>query len=257
MELIHGEIDGENSPSESSALNAYLLDHPEARSPFEEVHELSAILARVTPVEPPANLRKYILNAMPPTASLVPGYRRAERGTLWSFFVSPKVKYAYAFAAGLAIGALLLLLRIPPSGRDTPADTAHLSGTIMPDASAELYRSAGLLNLQGESISGSLGLSYSDAGALAQLDLHATEPADVEVSYDPQSLRFGGIRQFGPGSDGLTAGGGTVRFSVRGEYQVLIAFSRNSASLPPLRLKITRSGATVYEGSAVFGAATR
>ncbi len=256
LELIHGEIDGENTPSESAKLNAYLLHHPEARELFDQFNELSATLGHLAPVDPPPNLRKNILNAIPRIISATPA-RRTARAPLFSVFFSPKVRYAYAFAAGLAIGIVFLLIWAGPSGRNAPVDTSHLYGTIMPDASAELYRSAGVLDVQAGVVSGSLGLSYSDAGALAHLNLRSGELVDVVVSYDPQSLQFSGIRQYGRSSDGLRVSEGTVQVSLTGENDYLIAFKRSPAPIPPIRLKVVKAGTVIFEKSVGFETAAR
>ncbi len=253
LELMHGEIDGANSARKSGALNRYLLDHPGARTELEELKRLTNLLTRITPVEPPENLRKNIINAAAVHAA-GRARRDSRRSPLFSVLFGRTMRLAYAFAGGIALGIILLVLWKQPGGRDSLADIERLSGTIMPGTAAERYRPAGALDIRSGPVNGSLTLSLSDRGALVLLKLRSGEPVEVVVGYDPQSLRFSGIREFDPGQAAVQADAGNVRLTMIGENQVLIALSRISASTPPVNLRIVRAGAVVVEQSVGFDA---
>ncbi|HJQ21915.1 MAG TPA: hypothetical protein VJ867_16345 [Gemmatimonadaceae bacterium] len=80
IELIHREIDGENTPEASAELRSLTEHDPEARALAAELREVAALLDRVeqraTP--PPPHLRQAILDAVPPPAPRPQGL-----GSLW------------------------------------------------------------------------------------------------------------------------------------------------------------------------------
>ncbi len=65
VELIHREIDGLNTPEETSMLRSRLPEDPEAQELYEDLVKLGAILKTVAPAEPPGYLKTSILNTIP------------------------------------------------------------------------------------------------------------------------------------------------------------------------------------------------
>ena len=104
-ELIHGEIDGTNSPSETTELGDFLAEDTQARQFHGEMIQLQQVLGQVEEVAPPGGLRGSILAAIDAgdSASPVP----------IPFRKSPTVKgvatlrYVAVMAAGLVLGMVL------------------------------------------------------------------------------------------------------------------------------------------------------
>ncbi|HLB00079.1 MAG TPA: hypothetical protein VJO14_01710, partial [Bacteroidota bacterium] len=63
-ELIHRELDGANSPSESRILHEFLSTDAGANQFFEEQRRLHSLLSSVPRMDPPENLMKIIMNTI-------------------------------------------------------------------------------------------------------------------------------------------------------------------------------------------------
>ena len=75
VDLIHREIDGENSPVETSAFQALVEREPEARALAAELRALAGVFRQVEEREPPPRLRQAILEQVTqgPAAQASPG----------------------------------------------------------------------------------------------------------------------------------------------------------------------------------------
>src|ERR1700758_5220960 len=73
VELIQQEIDGANTPEGSAALRSLLEQDPEARAMAAELRRVAALFAQVAQREPPARLKRAILDALPHPARASPG----------------------------------------------------------------------------------------------------------------------------------------------------------------------------------------
>ena len=65
MELIHGEIDGVNSPEESVRAQMLINSNPEARALYDDLRQLAGLLRPGAGEELPRSLHNRIMNALP------------------------------------------------------------------------------------------------------------------------------------------------------------------------------------------------
>ncbi len=65
LELIHGEVDGENTPESSAEVGEMVAAQPEALALMTNLRALDALFREVPDHIPPVHLRQLIRNAMP------------------------------------------------------------------------------------------------------------------------------------------------------------------------------------------------
>ena len=77
IELIHQEIDGANTPEGSAAFRSLMEKDPEARALAAELRQVAGLFDQVGEREPPPQLRRAILDALPQQAPASPGTETA------------------------------------------------------------------------------------------------------------------------------------------------------------------------------------
>src|SRR5690606_39784282 len=65
LNLIHRELDGENSAEDSRRLQNLLREQPDLQRVFDELSEVDATLKASDAVEPPVWLKRSIMDALP------------------------------------------------------------------------------------------------------------------------------------------------------------------------------------------------
>jgi len=114
IELVNGELDGTNSPSESAALVDILDKDPAARAFFEENKSLFAILGDVPEADPPVDLKDRIMESVEREARIgrvpSPGIAASIRSFFQPVLSRPAWAMSYAFVAGILIGVAALSL---------------------------------------------------------------------------------------------------------------------------------------------------
>lgn len=221
LELIQQEIDGENSAELSAQLQARVQADPRARELRDEFGLLAGELDSLTSVDPPAGLAAAVLErirrtrafAIHPSAGELRKPARAGRRNLASL--------VYAAAAGLVIGLLLsplLFERRPELGSfDWIAATGSMARPTHPLDRKEISTGA---------IEGSATLRAAGDGIALELDLHANEPANLHVRFDPSLLAFEAIRRAPEGVGPLAVTPGEVRMDVSGSERATVLLRR-------------------------------
>ncbi len=84
LELIHGEIDGENTPERSVEVRELVETQPEALALMTSLRALDVLFREVPDRTPPPHLTQLIYNAMPPNsrASPRPGHAQGTTQTI-------------------------------------------------------------------------------------------------------------------------------------------------------------------------------
>ncbi len=135
-------------------------------------------LNQVEAVEPPADLRKSILSALPKRHAAATAFRRR---SFWAKL--PALKYGYVLAAGLILGFVLHpILFTGKSG--VPA--TEVRGSMVP---------RNQLTLSSEGISGSIGLRTSESFPSLDFDLSAQKQVQLEIGFDAGQVEFKGFNQ--------------------------------------------------------------
>lgn len=177
IELVHKEIDGENSAVESAAFRALVEREPEAARLAAELRSLAEIFSNAGEREPHPRLRAAILQAIPQLGRATPPDRSASSvartvarwaGSQWSIFTT-LMEETMVTKKGLIIGTSTvaviaivgaLVVGYPPTG----GETGTIGGdTIMGVQQASRY--------QGRSMSAEdVSLSNPEIQAIFQND---------------------------------------------------------------------------------------
>ncbi len=232
--LINREIDGENSPEESRELEDALRSDPGARRYRDDLLELGSRFARAGLIDPPPALRRGILAATTRRPAVARRRRQLMPDAIREAF-TPRL--AYAFAAGVAVCALVFaLLNGPGSGAGrVPPDAAR--GTMAPrDASG--LESAECMQFDVPGGSGTGCVSYSSDGIRVAISLDSGSETRLVLSHEGD-VRFGEYRATGAGELGIADDHVTIERAAAGEYEVLF---EGSSPHSPIGVEVYADG---------------
>jgi hypothetical protein len=202
LELIHGDLDGANSPEEQRELLARLAASAEARREHEQLRALHDRLAAELGYEPPDGLREEILARLPRSAAKVVPLRprRAWLGA------------AAALAANVA--GIALVLDRSPGMREL--DPSVLAGTI--GRSAMEARAPSLL-FDEPRLSGLISLRMDDGIYAIEIDLDAGTPVGIVASAAGVPLELAGFVRIAGEPAELAESEGQIRLLHRGQQR--------------------------------------
>jgi hypothetical protein len=225
QEIIEKEIDGTATPEESARLARYIEAHPEARSYYEEVTQLSAILGSVSEAEPPDRLKQETMASIRARHS-VPRRREGWYETFVRIFtVRRPVPYAFSFGAGIAVGILVLSL----ASRTPVPESIHdrVSGMMIPDAALEDFQGVASRTIDVDGIRGTVSTKSNEDIVLAEIEI--SSPGEIEIVVE---LPKDGLRPLGHFGEGSYA----------------IILERGAELVSPLRVKLY-SGEILFDGT--------
>jgi hypothetical protein len=182
--LIQAELDGQLDGSQRAELAKGLLADPEVRAAREEFLRVQALLESVEDVEPPADLRTRVLQALPAPTSPV--------ATRWP---AQRWRYAALIAGVVGAGTLVYETVTPGTGNNETFGTIAARRTSpAPDA----------VVLDSGPVTGRLSLYRDGDGLVLSYDLAAGGPVDVIIASEDDTLRKDGLAP-GPGQKGTVA----------------------------------------------------
>src|SRR6266581_5493815 len=151
VELIQQEIDGANTPEGSAALRSLIEQNPEAGAMAAELRRVAALFGQVAEREPPARLKRAILDALPQPARASPGALLRWAAQALRFVTKPmkepimtrKAVLIGSAAVAVVIVVAGILTGFPPGIREAgtiggvqPAARYH--GRVMADSDVSL-----------------------------------------------------------------------------------------------------------------------
>jgi len=240
VELINGEIDEENSESESREIRAILESNDEARAYYDDLRKLGSRFSEAGEIEPPPGLRHEVLTAT--TRAPRPRERaRATRSWLMPgrLLDSFTPKLAYAFAAGVAAGIAIFAVAVGFDGG--PGETASLRGSI---AAWELQAESPVESTVEFELPNGLGdVVVHSSGALvrAELSVQARREAEIAFRYE-ETVSLEAMSA--PSADGyeVTVGSGETILTQSGAGDYILYFENSLGTPFPI------SVASCYEG---------
>ncbi len=151
VELIQQEIDGANTPEGSAAVRSLMEQDPEARAMTAELRRVAGLFGQVAQREPPARLKRAILDALPQPARASPGALLRWAAQALRLVTKPmeepimtrKAVLIGSAAVAVVIVAAGIITGFPPGSRDAgtiggvqPAARYH--GKVMTEADVSL-----------------------------------------------------------------------------------------------------------------------
>ena len=175
LALIHAEIDGELDPHQRGELARRLLADPDARVLREDLGRLCQALNALEEVEPPGELRRSILDALP---QLTP-----QRWQSW--WSEPRIRYAAVILVVLSAGAVMYQTVHGPQPSGTES-----AGTLVSAGEPALVDE---VDLADEPVAGRVSLYRDRLGLRIKLELAANAPVDVLIAGDGRKLQVSGV----------------------------------------------------------------
>jgi hypothetical protein len=239
IELIHGDIDGENSPDEQRELILRLEASAEARREHEQLRRLSELIDAEAVFEPPSELRAAILSRMArPVAPVIP----LRRPRTWLG--------AAAALAATAAGVALLLGRAPQLPE---IDPSVLAGTIGGSGADK-----GVVSMQFDEgpISGAIRLHRSQGAYAIEIDLAAARPVAIVAGTAGAALGLEGFVRIDGEPDELEEADGRVRMLHRGSQHYAVVLRSDGSAPLALDLAIYEGDQLIRQGHLVWPADT-
>ena len=241
--LLQAELDGENTPAESARLRDWLARSPEGRARRAELEAMFRVVARVGPVEVPADLRQAVLEAIAAgqaDAPPAPGWRESFAAALGR---RPGLRRAATLAAGVVLGiaAVSLVGRWPAGpGREPLA----VSGTLLP-ATAASGRTVGdrhILTADGLSFA----LETNRTGAEAELRLEGGPAGRVLVAldFDRRRLAVAGVDWADPAGAALRSGPGRLELDFAPFAPAVVRLRVTGGGDAEIRVRLHAAGRT-------------
>jgi hypothetical protein len=248
LALIHGELDGANSPKQSAKLKAYLAANVEAQKFYDELAVMFATLQEVKPIEPPAHLQYAIMNALPPRRDPARAGRNFLSAAAAWLTARLELKHAFSFASGLAVGVALFALFFHEKAKNEATDWSKLYGTIGAPPAASQLKSADSLEIRQPGVSGVINLKHAGETLVAEIALATPQPLDFFISYDANALGFKSFAVLEE-TEAVEADlrAGRIKLSHAGEKHYAFIFSRHGNMLPSINFQVMRAGTVLFE----------
>jgi hypothetical protein len=243
-ELINKELDGLNTESESKELEQFLSENSEALQYYDELLRAASALKRIEQVEPPSFLTTHILNSV--KALHVP----TQSGLGWIhtirelFRQRPVARYALVFASGLCVGILLLVLANSWSQDEMP-DIAKVSGSMVLPTELSRLQKIDSVALDGSGFRSIFKTLRGDGNIIVECAVAAAENLRLELSADPDELKFVGVNRLGGTENDVMATGGRVIFTGTKSEHGLITFAEVASPKQPIEVRVYKGGTVI------------
>jgi hypothetical protein len=251
IELINGEIDGVNTPEESSELRRYFGSHPEAQQYYDELKEIGRAFAEMQDLDPPRELRGSILASVA-KRSRSPRKESFAARILERLMPQARPRYAFAFATGVLVGFCVFAISSIVVLRGAENRVDRLYGTMTTGQGTIEILGSECIPFDLPELYGGACIEHSTAAVQANLDLVTEEEIRVVFEYD-DLLRFEGLRALDESDHTMHVEGNRAELTHLGECDYVLVFSDASSSGSPIHLSITAQDNVIFEKSIVPG----
>lgn len=252
IELMHGEIDGANSTSDSECLHAYLAEHPDVRVQYQELREAVGIFCRLAPLEPPENLRQRISDALDAVDASrhTPRFAgRASPAGSWRVFWSnlrTRWNCRHAFALGLVGGLLLSATAWQLIGPGWPPSPDDLRATVMNREASRRDTGSRIMISDVPGVTGDVRIAQERHETLIRLDLSSVRPVQIRLLGD-EDFFLGSYGVRGPFLENLSIDGRRITLTHQGSGTHDVVLHHLQEEVPTITLQIRDDGAIIWE----------
>lgn len=243
VELIHAEVDGKATGKELAALREYLASHPEAQEVSAELAKLTNVLSQVEKVETPGDLHTSILAALPPRRPVLETVAR--NSSPWRSRIL-FIRYGYALAAGLLIGAVVTGVAFRGL---TPLEKSDMYGTLAARQNAAGYAAVGQTSLDYPDLGGSIQLSRSGSNSMIVFDLHTQKAVEVQVGFDGGPAGLESFEQQPGAVPSLEAKEGIISFQSEGKQHTTVILKNEENAPLVLDVRFYVAGKLIHRGT--------
>jgi anti-sigma factor RsiW len=245
--LIHGEIDGANTPEEQAAVQALLAREAEARALDAELRHLARLFDRVGTAEPPARLRGAILAALPPLVPAASGWRGLRdvaRSVGDGFHKRPRFALISALCVGLVAG-FGLFAALAGTGSLVRATAGGVTGTLV-EPYADRLETVQDLPIDAGGVRGRVRVEAGEHVVVVTLETDAAHPVEVRLSFRPGAY---GLREFSQRQHDaepfFSAEPGRIRSTTSGANTQSVVLDQ-AGTRSPLELSLIENGEKVF-----------
>jgi hypothetical protein len=242
LELMHAELDGQASHEDLVPLRDYLASHPEAQRMRAELAELTNILDKVEQIETPAELRSNIMAGLSRRRSAVEINGWTKRaGTRM-----PLIRYGYALAAGVLLGAALTGVAFK---KLSPSEEPDLYGSMASLKDAQHYVVTEQIKLTPPDVAGTVEVSRSRDNERIAFTIDSARPVSVEINFDAGVAGLKGFSQQPNRVHAFEAKEGSISFRSEGKQSSVVILEAASLTQFPLNLRFYVDGRMVQEAN--------
>lgn len=245
VELINKELDGLNTESESKELQQFLSENDEALQHYDELLRAASALKRVEQVEPPSFLKTHILNSIKTLPVPVRSRFGWMKSMLELFHRRPSVRYGVVFASGLCVGILLLVIA-DPWREDGIPHASNVSGSMLSRTEISRLQVIDSVALEGSGFRSLFKTLRGDGNITVECAVTAGENLQLELSADPDELKFVAVNRLGGTDNDVTVTAGKVIFTGTQSEHDLITFTNVASPHRPIEVRL-------YKGATVIG----
>ncbi len=224
-ELISAEIDGELSEEEKTLLEKHLVSNPDAQNVRTQMTKLAKTLDKMKEIEPPADLGKDIMAALPGVSQPGPSAARSRFRATWL----PVLKYGYAFAAGIILG---VILHQAVANRTAAMDPNDLYGSMSPRVVGSGWQPADAMSFTSDNLTGSVQLAQLGSTVVLEFEFESIGNVEVSVKYDPQLVQFAGYNQKTPGNLSVAGTNGSLSLKCESNRQHFLVVLTSPQKIP-------------------------
>ena len=238
IRLIHKQIDGSITAGETTRLDAYLKQHPEARKVYQEQIETTELLNEMSSVETPPGMKKRIMNSIDKKRYVVKE-RRIVLGSIRSSKLIPKV--AFAFSVGLAVGILIHVAFLGDSELTDWSNDRDFIGTIGLHDEAHFKRLERIPILLTD-VRGAIALAQIDYSLAIEVNLNSTNDFELIIKYDSNQIEFQGFKPSTRSKVVLDNGENYIKAMHANDVQYALFLKRISGSSTEIELSLLYRG---------------
>ena len=250
LELMNKELDGRTSSDESTELRRYLESNAEARTYYAELCSVVEVFGEAGEVQPPANLEQRILSSINERRALEEAQQ--EKTSRLSNIFSPRKKLGLAFAAGIAMGLVILLVIYRALPESSSLRMKDLYGSLAERETARSVASAEPVDFNLPEVSGTASVIYLDGAFIAALELTSTREIEVAISVPEEgALENFNSRQCAPSA--IQSAGGNITLRTIGRCSFTVTFRDSRNAHPPVNVRILTDGSSIFDKTIVAG----
>ena len=243
IELMNREIDRANSEIETAELGRYLESSEEARMYYDQLRDLAAAFERAGEITPPTGLDQIILSSIADREA-----RRAASRERFSIraFLHPKSKLAYAFAAGVVLGLIIMAIIFRwPAGTPSPG-VADLYGALAGRSAGALF-SVESTRIDEPGLSGTVEVRYLEHAIQVALALTAENETEIDLAPAGGLLLIAFRAQQASRPYGLGASAEHIEITFTGRCDDALLFADERGSHAPVALRVSSAGKVILE----------
>lgn len=183
------EIDGNISSKERTRLQEFLQKDDKTKYAYQTQIQTSRLLNSISPVDPPPNLKKRIMNSIDLDRYHI---KENKRGFQFSFIKKQIPKFVFAFVLGIIVGIILPTSFLITSTSTNPKNIIGAIGLQKKGHSKMLER----LAIDLPTVKGKITLNELNGLIPCEIDLESRVETELLLKFDSDIIQFLGYTPY-------------------------------------------------------------